>query len=294
MQYRTKLRPNRVSEPGGSYGGQWTVEKLAILESYLDAYTTALKNEPFELVYIDAFAGSGYVEIPLNNDPDATDFMSGSPTIAANIQAKKFDRLIFVEKDPARCDELESLKAGHPELDIRIVNADANTFLHDLDHDWGRWRGVLFLDPFATEVEWSTIARIAGFNALDTWILFPVSAIARMLPTGKRPDDIAPGWAGRLTTVFGDESWRELYRRNPQQDLFGWVEYERTPGVEGLLEIYKDKLTGLFKNRFLRKSRTLRNSTNSVLFEFLFCVGSSSPKAIGAAQRIARHILEEL
>ena len=127
---------SRISEPGGSYGGQWTVEKLAILESYLDAYTTALKNQPFKLVYIDAFAGSGYVELPLNNDPDATDFMSGSPTIAANIQAKKFDRLIFVEKDPARCDELES-QAGHPELDIRIVNVDANTFLHeDLAKPW--------------------------------------------------------------------------------------------------------------------------------------------------------------
>ena len=60
------------------------------------------------------------------------------------------------------------------------------------------------------------------------------------------------------------------------------------------MEIYKDKLAGLFKNRFLRKSRTLKNSTNSPLFEFLFCVGSSSRKAIGAAQRIARHILKEL
>ena len=43
----------------GGFGGQWTIEKLDILGRYLDAYTTALKNQPFKLVYIDAFAGHG-------------------------------------------------------------------------------------------------------------------------------------------------------------------------------------------------------------------------------------------
>ena len=185
--------------------------------------------------------------------------MRGSATIALDIGDKQFDKLIFVEKDRGRCDELERLRAGRPDRYIRIVNAEANRFLHDLHQDWRRWRGVLFLDPFATEVEWSTIERIAGFDALATWILFPVSAIARMLPKARRPDDIAPGWVTRLTTVFGDDSWRELYRQNPQQSLFGDVEHQRDRGVDGL-----------------------------------FCVGSRSGKAIGTAQRIASHILENL
>ena len=74
----------------------------------------------------------------------------------------------------------------------------------------------------------------------------------------------------------------------------GDVEDERDPGVDALLDIYKNKLAVLFGARFLRQSRTLRNSTNAPLFEFLFCVGSRSGKAIGTAQRIARHILENL
>ena len=37
------------------------MQKLGILEAYLDAYTTALKNQPFELVYVDAFAGTGRI-----------------------------------------------------------------------------------------------------------------------------------------------------------------------------------------------------------------------------------------
>lgn len=40
------------------FGGPWTTEKLSILEIYLNSYTTALKSQPFRLVYIDAFAGS--------------------------------------------------------------------------------------------------------------------------------------------------------------------------------------------------------------------------------------------
>ncbi len=59
-----------------------------------------------------------------------------------------------------------------------------------------------------------------------------------------------------------------------------------------LLKYTKDKLTQLFGNRFLKKSRTLKNSKNSALFEFLFCVGN--PKGIGPARRIAEHILKDL
>jgi hypothetical protein len=42
------------------FGGPWTEEKLDRVTRYLQAYTTALKNQPFQLMYIDAFAGTGY------------------------------------------------------------------------------------------------------------------------------------------------------------------------------------------------------------------------------------------
>jgi len=42
------------------FGGDWTQEKLARIRSYLGAYTTVLKKQPFKLIYIDAFAGTGY------------------------------------------------------------------------------------------------------------------------------------------------------------------------------------------------------------------------------------------
>ena len=101
--------------------------------------------------------------------------MSGSAKRAIRIDKKLFDRLIFIEKNRGRCAELENLRATQAERNILIENSEANVFLSNLDEDWCRWRGVLFLDPFATEVKWSTIETIAAFNALDTWILFPTS-----------------------------------------------------------------------------------------------------------------------
>ena len=113
-----------------------------------------------------------------------------------------------------------------------------------------------------------------------------------MLPTSQQPDEISPEWGKRLTRIFGDESWRNLYQEDPQGNLFGGVEYQREPGVDGLIDIYKEKLRTLFGKRFLEKSRTLRNSKNSPLFEFMFCVGN--PNGIGPAKRIAKHILEHI
>ena len=272
------------------FGGPWTTEKLKILEAYLNAYTTALKDQPFKLLYIDAFAGAGSIERRV--DDGAIEFLHGSTKRALRVQDKPFDELIFIEKDPVRCAELEDLRKQYPDRDIKIEQGEANLVLRGLGRNWHACRGVLFLDPFATEVEWSTLEQIAGFRALDTWILFPVSAIARMLPALRKPDDISPTWATRLTTVFGDHSWRELYRENPQGHLFEESGLMRERGVDGLLSIYKRNLERVFGDRFLVQSRPLVNSTGSRLFEFMFCVGH--PKGIGLAKRIAGHILDKI
>lgn len=273
------------------FGGTWTLEKLEILERYLDAYTTALKNQRFRLVYIDAFAGSGEVEVS-SEDPDAHRLIRGSAKRAIGIGNRPFDKLVFVEKDAQSCRDLELLRRQNPSRNIKIEQANANDYLNRISIDWDSWRGVLFLDPFATEVECSTVARISQFNALDTWLLFPVSAIQRILPSSRTPDDVSPGWSRRLTTVYGDDSWRGLYRVSRQETLFGDTQFERDRGVDGLIRIYTANLKKLFGDRLLDRSRTLYNSKGSPLFEFLFCVGHE--RGIAPAKNIADHILKRI
>ena len=122
---------HQLAEAGAEYGGRWTVDKLNILERYLDAYTTALKNAPFGLMYIDAFAGTGRVELDLGQD--ATEFIHASAMRALRIADRPFDRIVLVETNPHRLAELRSLRAEHPGRDIRVINMDANGFLNRLN-----------------------------------------------------------------------------------------------------------------------------------------------------------------
>lgn len=146
-----------------SFGGQWTLEKLEILKRYLDAYTTALKNTQFRLIYVDAFAGEGSFHLAsAYGSDDYDDFRelhNGSARIALGIHDKPFDQLVFVEKDRGRSDSLEQLRTEYPERDVLIRNEDANLALAWFcDNLEALDRAVVFLDPFATEVSWETVA----------------------------------------------------------------------------------------------------------------------------------------
>lgn len=270
------------------FGGDWTRDKLNMLERYLDAYTTALKNRPFRLMYIDAFAGSGLISIR-DRDEEAKHFIEGSALRAAKVDDRRFDELLLVEKDSAQYAELQNRVSAFEDERIQTYNRDANDFLQELDRNWNRHRGVLFLDPFATEVAWTTIEKVASFNALDTWILFPVMAVCRMLERHHMPCE---RHASVLTHVYGDDTWMHLYRLSEQQDLWKAATNERDKGTEGFIRIYKDRLHKLYGERFMEHSASLCNSKNGKLFEFIFCVGSPDKKAIRLAKKIARHIIE--
>ena len=75
---------------------------MRILERYLSAYTTALKNQPFRLVYVDGFAGSGQVRVSTEGK-EAALLIHGSAERAVGIEDKPFDRLVFIDKDRENC-----------------------------------------------------------------------------------------------------------------------------------------------------------------------------------------------
>ena len=147
-------------------------------------------------------------------------------------------------------------------------------------------RAVVFLDPFATEVDWHTVEAVAKTEKCDIWILFPASAIRRLLPRqGPTTHDAV------LTRVFGDESWRELQRPAAQQsfDFFGdGPDIETEAGVEAIGRSYMTKLEGVFAG-VAANPRILRNSRNSPLYLFMFAAGNRAGAPI--ALRIANHLL---
>ena len=276
------------------FRGPWTQELLGIIRRYLDAYTTALKDTSFNLIYVDAFAGSGTWRSEVGYMPDDYDDFQevhlGSAGLALEVDDKPFDQLLFIEKDAARSLELDRMRLENRGRNIEVRNGDANEELPLFCRNMGNYdRAVVFLDPFATEVRWSTVEVIAGTEKIDCWILFPLMAITRLMPRDNEP---FPSHSARLDTVFGGrEHWENFYQPQAQMSLFGDANVERLGGSDQIASLYQQRLREVF-TQVADGSRRLLNTKNSPLFELFFASGN--PTGAPIAVRIADHILSNL
>ena len=283
------------------FGGDWTGLKLDVLGKYLAAYTTALKNQPFRKIYIDAFAGTGYRvarnvgEVGPSLVPELPEeggrLLDGSARIALKTEPR-FDRYIFIERDAKRCAELEALGKEFPDraaaIDVR--QGDANEVVRELCRgSWQSQRAVLFLDPYGMNVEWSTIEAIAATKAIDLWLLFPLGiGVNRLLTrSGERP----AGWNERLDTIFGTPEWRsEFYKVEETKDLFGEVETKVIKaGLDAIGRYFNKRLASIFAG-VAPEPIVLLNSSNNPLYLFCFAVANERGKV--PALRIAEHLIK--
>ena len=192
------------------FGGPWTQRKLGVVREYLRLYATALKNQSFERIYIDAFAGTGdrtdkrHDSLPLLDLPEFDAVAKGSARLALEVEPA-FHHYILIERATRRASELEALKAEFPNLKIEIVNADGNEAIAAVCSatNWRRTRGVVFLDPYGLQVTWATLVAIAATKALDVWVLFPsgMGLKSSVNEIGRH----SPGMAGDVGSKLGNE-----------------------------------------------------------------------------------------
>ena len=287
------------------FGGEWTKEKLDRLAKYLRAYATIFTRNPgarfFDTVYVDAFAGAGYIQTKSDASQgalfadlaqeDAQGYVKGSAVRALEVEPglKKY---LFIEKSPERCKELERLKTSHPTKKIEVRNANANEYLRDWckKTNWQKTRAVVFLDPYGMEVEWSLVEEIARTQAIDLWFLFPLGIAVMRLLTSREPPPEA--WASRLTKILGTDEWKqEFYPRTRQRGLFGATERQvREADYETVGAFFLKRLNAIFA-RVAPRPYVLRNSKNTPLY--LFCFAAGNPKGAPTAVKIAQKIIGE-
>lgn len=303
--------PPPSSDPTGKahrFGGGWTDKKLAVLTRYLEAYTKALKDQPFRKEYIDAFAGTGYRDDHREStaagakgallfpelaavEPQA--LLDGSARLALRANPP-FDAYTFIERNPVRCAALAELKSEFPRLSrrIEIRQGDANDQLRTIcARDWRSRRAVLFLDPYGMQVRWSTIQAVARTEAIDMWLLFPLGmGVDRVLP---RSGDVPDSWRRALNELLGTENWHEeFYRPDRSPTLFADDSERLTKASrETIGRYFNDRLASIFAG-VAHRPGVLRNSMNSPLY--LFCFAAGNKRGAPIAQRIAEHLLEEL
>jgi three-Cys-motif partner protein len=125
--------------PAHEFGGDWTEQKLRVLDNYLIAYSRIFQKNPgarhLETIYVDAFAGTGIIQRKAKHgneeelftefaQPETIEFLQGS---AARALQHQFTRYVFIEKSAASIAALEKLKALSEFKDrIAVYRADAN------------------------------------------------------------------------------------------------------------------------------------------------------------------------
>jgi len=284
------------------FGGHWTQQKLRILSKYLRAYRKIfeknLRARHFSVTYLDAFAGTGVIPrpevegslvqlIPSLVEVDE-EFRKGSVRRALEVEPP-FHHYVFIEWDRVKCEELAALRDEFPNRDISIVNEDANVALLDwcMRLDGKRERAVVFLDPFGASVDWTVIEAIANTKAIDLWVLFPYSAVNRMLTRGKMP---FPGWREKLNRIFGTDKWEaEFYSSDSRTSILD-------PDQE-IEVVYKTADQPIVIDFFVRRLGTVFSevATPGYLYNsrsLLFVLFFASSNKTGA--RIASDLLREI
>lgn len=289
---------------GQTFGGSWTEKKLNLLTKYLKAYVTIFTRNPrarlLHTVYVDAFAGAGYIprpqketsQIDLFEDlagDDAQEFIKGSAARALELNPG-FGEYLFIERDPDRFRELETLRKKHPGKRISVKNVEANEYLRKwcAKTDWKRTRAVIFLDPYGMQVDWSLLEEIAKTKGVDLWLLFPLGAALMRLLQKRQPPPRT--WADRVTAVLGSDAWRDEFYKSRRTDTFFGPEEteEREADYEAVANFFLRRLAAIFV-QVAGNPRVLKNSRNCPLY--LFCFAAGNPKGAPTAVKIAQDIL---
>lgn len=275
----------QTRKSGSHFGGEWTKEKLTIIQKYLSFYVNALKNTKCKKIYIDAFAGSGKTLLKDGKEVD------GSAIISLSLD---FDHYYFIELDTERLNNLSNLiDERYPEKKskVTIINGDCNDKLVTLLQSLTKYqRGVMFLDPYAMELDWSILEEANKTGVLDIWYLFPINAVSRQMPiTGKVTDKMIE----KLNLIFGTDKWLEnLYYEDPQISIFEDKKMKRH-NFEKLVEFVLLQLNDLFAY-VSPKSKLLKNSNNAPMFLLCFAMTNNSPKAIGLGSKVVNDIFKSL
>jgi three-Cys-motif partner protein len=287
-------------DQGHRFGGAWTEVKLDAVNCYLEFYTRVLKakptpQHPFELWYIDAFAGSGSRRIDritgglFEGEPlgEETVDLAGSVLRALDVDPP-FKRLVFIEENRDRFRCLQEIAAATPKRNIMPLRGDANIKLQEIfgAPPWSQQRGargshraIVFLDPFGMSVKWGTLNLLAETRAVDVWYLFPTGAVNRQLAGDFAKVDehkqLAPD------EVFGSPDWRhDIYKIKTTRGLFDEVvtSASKTFTVDQVERYAQSRLRTIFG--FVSDPLPLLNDRESKIFS-LFCLSnSSSQKAL--------------
>jgi three-Cys-motif partner protein len=281
-----------------AWGGIWTEQKLEAFEKYVKAYLTIMNNNRdkfgWELIYFDAFAGSGSRK-PEQKDENIAELFDiteeekavyrGAAERVVNIDLRGFNYYYFIESNESSKLELEQILNPirvKKNLDLRFRFGDANEFLKKLAETMKsdtKFCSLAMIDPFGMEVDWESIEKFKGTKT-DLWILIPSGVIINRLlyQSGKLPH------IDKLVSFFGlseSEIKEFFYKKQTSKGLFDdedEVQKVSKP-FKKIAEVYIKQLKNIF-DYVTPKPLVLLNSRNVPIYHFAFASNNKTASKI--------------
>jgi three-Cys-motif partner protein len=266
----------------------WTLQRLAALKRYLCAFTAVSKERALSTAYMDAFAGADYWA---DNAGDSSrlagfpDLAGGPPKALLKCSARTalktepaFDGYVFIERNVRRCRVLEALAHEFSDRNLQVRRTDANRELRRISHlNWSTRRAVLFVDAYAANLEWDTVAAVARTNATDMWLMFPVGFGSDLAP---KASALPPQWRICLNQLLQTEEWFNDFAGSERD-------------VDAQMTILSRYFTRRLKSAFVNVSRprVMRSVSGAPLY--LLCFASAARGVDGtAALELAEQLLD--
>ncbi|MEJ7933639.1 three-Cys-motif partner protein TcmP [Sphingobium sp. AN558] len=285
------MADDRASEDDRhDFGGPWTELKLNALDEYSQFFTVALKNQKFELWYIDPFAGTGTRVAKkqtgglLEGVPVAIEeeILAGSARRALSV-TPHFHHLVLSDRRPKHFKALCALAEEHPDRDIRPFNTDANDQIKRLftSPPWmdspksSAQRALVFLDPYGMNVQWETLELLAKSQRADVWMLVNLKAVCQQLAHDH--DRLDQSKRNALSKFFGTNEWEDQFYKfsDNQRDLFSIQPRQsghRSVSRTDVARFYRLRLNTRFK--YVSEPLPLKVNSQESYFQ-LYCMSNN-------------------
>ncbi len=200
--------------------GVWGIQKYKLLGGYCNIFTTGMKYNWEQLVYIDLFAGAGYAKIKSDEK-----IIKTSPLIAASIPTK-FTKYILCEFDNEKMNTLKRrFTADHIDLMncTTFMEGDSNKnidkILKEIPQDNNALR-FCFVDPFSLNLDFETIKKISQIGRVDFLILLALQM------DGKRNfHNYLQEESIKIDSFIGNTQWRNPFKKGeiPQRNFIKYL-----------------------------------------------------------------------
>lgn len=143
--------------------GVWAKRKYKLVYEYNELFSSGMKNNWDNRIYIDLYSGSGKSQI------DKTGQVLYSSALLALKVPDKFEKYIFCDKDPKKIHSLElRIKKEFPEITPEYIVGDCNEKVEEIialipkPSKSNKVLSFCFIDPFALVVKFETIKKLSS------------------------------------------------------------------------------------------------------------------------------------